>query len=130
MTKLIAPEPSSNAAAISASPPPPVGGSMPPTALTAEEKAVSLAVAMAVGAEVAVGEGVRGPPPITVTSGPAVAVGSGASTHLVTLSPVAPALVVQNEPCAKALGASANTPTKHSKVSINNLLTTPALLGR
>jgi len=96
---------------------------MPPTALTAEAKALPLVVAVAVGAELAVGEGVRGPPLITVTSGPAVAVGPGASTHVVTLSSLVPALVVQKEPCAKALDASTKTAPKDNEVNINSVLT-------
>jgi hypothetical protein len=103
---------------------PPVAGSLPPTAATtaAEPEAVA----------VAVGEGVRGPPLITVTSGLAVTlgVGLGASTHLVTLAPLAAAVVVQKEPWARALGASTNTPTRHNEVIISNLLTTPPTLGR
>ncbi len=92
---------------------PPVGGSVPPAAW----------------ATVAVGEGVRGPPLITVTSGLAVAlgVGLGASTHLVTLSPLAVALVVQKESCARALGASTKTAIKDTKANTNNFLTNATL---
>jgi len=78
---------------------------------------------------VALGEGVRGPPLITVTSGLAVTlgVGLGASTHLVTLSPLAVALAVQKEPCAKALGASTKTAIKDNKVDTNSFLTNAPL---
>src|SRR5215211_5503004 len=102
---------------------PPVGGSVPPAAWATEERVVPLALA------VALGEGVRGPPLITVTSGLAVTlgVGLGASTHLVTLSPLAVALVVQKEPCAKALGASTKTAIKDNKVDTNSFLTNAPL---
>ena len=78
---------------------------------------------------VALGEGVRGPPLITVTSGLAVTlgVGLGASTHLVTLSPLAVALAVQKEPCAKALGASTKTAIKDNKIDTNSFLTNAPL---
>ena len=62
---------------------------------------------------------------MTVTSEPAVAEGDwlGASTHLVTLSPLAAALVVQKEPCAKVLGASPKTAIKDNEVNTNSLFT-------
>ena len=74
---------------------------------------------------VAAGDGVRGPPLITVTSGLAVAVGLalGASTHLVTLTPLAAAVVVQKEPCAKALDASTRTLIKDDEVNSISLFT-------
>ena len=81
---------------------------------------------------VAVGEGVRGGPPWTVTSGVAVAlgVGLGASTHLVTLWPLAAAVVVQNEPCARAPGARIRTAIMDNEVNTNSFLTdVPPLSG-
>jgi hypothetical protein len=112
------PLPTNNTVAMIASlPAPPVGGSLPPTAATTGLEATPLAVA--------VGEGVRVPPSITVTSGLAVpaGVGLGASTHLVTLTPLAAAVVVQKEPCAKALGASARTAIKDNEVNGISLFT-------
>lgn len=96
---------------------------MPPAAWATEDRVVPL------GAAVAVGEGVRGPPLITVRSGLAVApgVGLGASTHLATVSPFAVALVVQKEPCAKALGASTKTEIKDNKANTNSFLTNAPL---
>src|SRR5215213_8793149 len=120
------PEPTSNAAAMRASlAAPPVSGSSPPTAATTGATEPEAAA-------VAVGEAVRVPSSITVTSGLAVAlgVGLGASTHFVTLAPLAAAVVVQKEPCAKALGASTSAPVRHNEVSISNLLTTPPAPGR
>jgi hypothetical protein len=78
---------------------------------------------------VAVGEAVSGAPLITVTSGLAVAlgVGLGASTHLVTFSPSAATLVVQKEPCAKALGATTRTVSKVNEANVNILLTNAPL---
>jgi hypothetical protein len=116
MTKLVTPLPSNRAAATSASPPP-VGGSLPPTAWAAEEIVIPLAVAVA--------DGVRGGPVWTVTSGLAVTlgVGLGASTHLVTLWPLAAAVVVQKEPCAEAPGASIRTAIKDNEVNSNTFLT-------
>src|SRR5215213_3105637 len=101
--------------------PPPVGGSVPPAAWATEDRVVPLGVAL--------GEGVRGPPLITVTSGLALTLGIelGASTHLVTLSPLEVALVVQKEPCAKALGASTKTAIKDNKVDTNSFLTNAPL---
>jgi hypothetical protein len=52
-----------------------------------------------------------------------VGVGLGASTHLVTLTPLAVACVVQKEPCAKALGESTNTTIKDNEANINSFLT-------
>ena len=62
---------------------------------------------------------------ITVTSGLAVAVGLalGSSTHLVTLPPLAVAVVVQKEPCAKALDASTRTVIKDDEVNSISLFT-------
>jgi len=119
MTKLVTPLPSSRAAATSPSPPP-VGGSLPPAAQAAEERTVPLAVA--------VGDGLRGGPVWTVTSGVAVAL--GASTHLVTLWPLAAAVVVQKEPCAEAPGARIRTAIKANEVNIKSSLTdAPPLSG-
>ena len=66
---------------------------------------------------------------ITVTSGLAVAVGLalGASTHLVTLTPLEVAVVVQKEPCAKALDASTRTVIKDDEVNSISLFTSPPL---
>jgi hypothetical protein len=114
MTKLVTPLPSNRAAATSPSPPP-VGGSLPPAAWETEEKMVPLAVA--------VGEGLRGGPAWTVTSGVAVALGLGASTHLVTLTPLAVAVVVQKEPCAEAAGARIRTAIMANEADINSSLT-------
>ena len=74
---------------------------------------------------VAVGDGLRGGPVWTVTSGVAVAlgVGLGASTHLVTLTPLAVAVVVQKEPCAEAPGARIKTAIKDNEANINSSLT-------
>ena len=97
---------------------------MPPAAWATEERVVPL------GEAVALGEDVRGPPLITVTSGLAVTPGVGllgASTHLATLSPLAVALVVQKEPCAKALGASTKTAIKDNEVDTNSFLTNAPL---
>ncbi len=80
---------------------------------------------MMVPLAVAVGEGLRGGPVWTVTSGVAVAlgVGLGASTHLVTLWPLEAAVVVQKEPCAEALGARIRTAIEANEVNINSFLT-------
>src|SRR5918997_2931459 len=118
----MAPLPTSNTAAMTASlPAPPVAGSWPPTAATTGLEATP--------EEVAVGEGVRGPPFTTVTSGLAVAVGLGlgAFTHLVTLKPLAAAVVVQKEPCAKAPDAGTRTMIKDNEVSSISLFTNPPL---
>ena len=72
---------------------------------------------------VAVGEGLRGGPAWTVTSGVAVALGLGASTHLVTLTPLAVAGGVQKEPCAEAPGARIRTAIKDNEANINSFLT-------
>jgi hypothetical protein len=64
---------------------------------------------------------------MTVTSGLAVAVGLGASTHLVTLTPLAVAVVVQKEPCAKALDATTRTVIKDNEVNSISLFTNPSL---
>ena len=64
---------------------------------------------------------------MTVTSGVAVAVGLGASTHLLTLTPLAEAVVVQKEPCAKALDASTRTVIKDNEVKSISLFTNPPL---
>ena len=92
---------------------------MPPAAAAAEKIVAPLAVA------VALEDGVRSPPLMTVTSGLAVAegVGLGASTHLVTFSLPAATLVVQKEPCAKALGANPKAAIMNNEVNINSLLT-------
>ncbi len=81
---------------------------------------------------VAVGDGLRGGPVWTVTSGVAVAlgVGLGASTHLVTLWPVASAVVVQKEPCAEAPGASIKTAIMDNEVNVNSFLTDVPPLSR
>ena len=102
---------------------PPVGGSVPPAAWATVDRVVPP------GEAVALGEGVRGPPLITVTPGLAVTLGVelGASTHLVALPLLAPALVVQKEPCAKALGASPKTAIKDNEVNTNSFLTNPPL---
>src|SRR5918997_4666016 len=114
------PLPTSNIAARTAIlPAPPVSGSSPPTAATTGLVVAPVAVA--------VGDGVRGPPLITVTSGLVVAVGLGASTHLVTLTPLAVAVVVQKEPCAKALDASTRTAIKDDEVNSISLFTNPPL---
>jgi hypothetical protein len=42
---------------------------------------------------------------------------------LVTFSPSAATLVVQEESCAKALGATTKTPTKDNHTNVNSLLT-------
>src|ERR687894_3154830 len=116
----MAPLPTSNTAAMTASlPAPPVAGSSPPAAATTGLEATPVAVA--------VGDGVRGPPLMTVTSGLAVAVGLGASTHLVTLTPLAVAVVVQKEPCAKALDASTRTAIKDDEANSISLFTNPPL---
>ena len=96
---------------------------MPPAAWATEDRVVPP------GAAVAVGEGVTGPPLITVTSGLAVTlgVGLGASTHLATLSPLVVGLVVQKEPCAKAVGASTKTAIKDNEVNTNSFLTNAPL---
>ena len=81
---------------------------------------------------VAVGEGLRGGPVWTVTSGVAVALGValGASTHLVTLWPLAAAVVVQKEPCAEAPGATIRMAIKANEVNTNSSLTdAPPLSG-
>ena len=79
---------------------------------------------------VAVGEGLRGGPVWTVTSGVAVALGLGASTHLVTLVPLAVAVVVQKVPCAEAPGARIRTAIIANEVNINSSLTdAPPLSG-
>jgi len=80
---------------------------------------------MMVPLAVAVGEGLRGGPVWTVTSGVAVAlgVGLGASTHLVTLTPLAVAVVVQKEPCAEAPGARIRTAIMANEADINSSLT-------
>jgi len=91
---------------------------MPPVATAAEGIVVPLAVA--------VGLAVRGGPAWMVMSGLAVAlgIGLGASTHLVTFSAeLAATLVVQKEPCAKALDARPKTAIKDNEVNINSLLT-------
>ena len=72
---------------------------------------------------VAVGERLRGGPDWTVTSGVAVALGLGASTHLVTLTPLAVAVVVQKEPCAEAAGARIRTAIMANEADINSSLT-------
>jgi hypothetical protein len=79
----------------------------------------------------AVGDGVSGPPLMTVTSGLAVALGvaTGASTHLVTFSPPAATLVVHRESCAKATGATSNAPTIDNKATNSNFLTVPLSPG-
>jgi hypothetical protein len=79
---------------------------------------------MMVPLAVAVGEGLRGVPVWTVTSGVAVApgVGLGASTHLVTLWPLAAAVVVQKEPCAEAPGARIRTAIRANEVDNNSSL--------
>jgi hypothetical protein len=102
-------------------PAPPVAGSSPPTAATTGLEATPVAVAVA--------EGVRGPPVTTVTSGLAVAVGLGlgASTHLVTLTPLAAAVVVQKEPCAKAPDAGTRTVIKDNEANSSSLFTNPPL---
>src|SRR5918997_278112 len=119
----MAPLPTNNTAAMTASlPEPPVAGSLPPTAATTElEKAAAVAVG--------VGDGVRGPPLTTVTSGVAVAVGLGlgASTHLVTLTPLAAAVLVQKEPCAKAPETGTRTVIKDNEVNSISLFTNPPL---
>lgn len=69
---------------------------------------------------------------MTVTSGLAVAVGLGlgASTHLVTLTPLAAAVVVQKEPCAKAPDAGPRTVIKDNEVNSISLFTNPLSLCR
>ena len=42
---------------------------------------------------------------------------------MVSLSPLAVALVVQKEPCAKALGASTKTAIKDNEINANSFLT-------
>jgi hypothetical protein len=81
------------------------------------------------GAVVALGEGVRGPPLITVTSGLAVTLGVelGASTQFVALPLLAVALVVQKDPCANALGASPKTAIKDNEVNTNSFRTNAPL---
>jgi hypothetical protein len=117
----MAPLPTNNTAAMTASlPAPPVAGSSPPTAATTGLEATPVTVA--------VGDGVRGPPLTTVTSGLAVAVGLGASTHLVTLTPLAAAVVVQKEPCAKAPDAGTRTVITDNEVNSISLLTGPPLV--
>jgi hypothetical protein len=64
---------------------------------------------------------------MTVTSGLAVAVGLGASTHLVTFAPLAVAVVVQKEPCAKALDASTRPVIKDNEANSISLFTNPPL---
>jgi hypothetical protein len=75
--------------------------------------------------EVAVGAVPGVPPPPRVTSGLAVtlAAGFGASTHLATLSPLALAVVVQKEPCARTPGASTRTETRDTEADTTSFLT-------
>jgi hypothetical protein len=64
---------------------------------------------------------------MTVTSGLAVGLGLGASTHLETLTPLAAAVVVQKEPCAKAPDAGTRMVIKDNEVNSISLFTNPPL---